>query len=308
MSQSIFNTDGQTKVEISVAICTYDRCASLAKTLDSFIAMNNPGVAWELLIIDNNSNDNTAEVVQSYLKHLPIKYFFEEKQGLSHARNCAIKECAGDLLVFTDDDVMVCKEWLSAYVTASQQYHVAEYFGGRILPYWPQGRPGWVKDESMPLISGLLGYYNLGETTRIYAEDEMHPFGANFALRRSLFKRLTTFNTDFGVSGKNPGRGEEAEYFQRVRAQGVAGVYVGEALCLHTVQPEHLSLKFLYRFGMQKGLAQARMFALTSSGSLSGEMLFLLKGIYQLMKGHGDRFRQCVINMGIERGLRSDLR
>jgi glucosyl-dolichyl phosphate glucuronosyltransferase len=293
------------KTSISVAICTYDRCQSLKKTLDSLMTMDNPEVAWELLVIDNNSRDATEATVRSYSNRLPIKYFFEDKQGLSHARNRALKECLGDLLIFTDDDVLVCKEWLCAYVAAVAQYQVAEYFGGRILPYWPHGKPRWVKDESMPLIGGLLGHYDLGSGTRLYEENEMHPFGANFALRRRLFEKLSSFNPDFGVSGRTPGRGEEAEYFQRTRAVGAVGVYVGEALCLHAVNPDHLRLAFLYRFGVQKGLAYARMTGLSCNSNLASEWAFLIKGVYQLLKGHGDRFRQCVINMGIQRGLRS---
>jgi glucosyl-dolichyl phosphate glucuronosyltransferase len=297
-------SDSSSKAKISAAICTYNRCVSLKETLDGLVVMDKPEVAWELLVIDNNSSDGTAEIVQSYSDRLPIKYLFEEKQGLSHARNRALKECRGDLLIFTDDDVLVCKEWLRAYIAAKIQYPDAGYFGGRILPYWPQGRPRWVKDESMPLIGGLLGHYDLGSTTRLYAENGMHPFGANFALRRRLFERLSPFDPVFGVSGKTPGRGEEAEYFQRVRAQSATGVYVGEALCFHKVDPEHLSLKFLYRFGVQKGLAHTRLTGTPGSGSLLDEILFLVKGVYQLLKGHGDRFRQCIINMGRVRGSR----
>jgi glycosyltransferase involved in cell wall biosynthesis len=308
MGQSVLNRGDEKPVQASVAICTYNRCQSLPKTLDSLVAMDKPEGAWELLVIDNNSSDQTAEIVQSYSNRLPMKYIFEERQGLAHARNRALKECTGDLLIFTDDDVVVSKEWLCAYVAAASQYPAADYFGGRILPYWPQGRPGWVKDESMPLIGGLLGHYDLGSITRLYSENDMHPFGANFVLRRSLFERLPSFNPEFGVSGKTPGRGEEAEYFQRAHTQGSIGVYVGEALCLHAVNPDHLSLKFLYRFGVQKGLAHARLTGSAGGGNLSGEMLFLVKGVYQLLKGHGDRFRQCVVNMGMVRGARSLVR
>jgi glycosyltransferase involved in cell wall biosynthesis len=304
MGQSVLKHGDEKPAQVSVAICTYNRCKSLPKTLESLIAMDKREGAWELLVIDNNSSDGTAEIVQSYSNRLPVKYFFEDKQGLSHARNRALKECAGDLLIFIDDDVLVSKEWFGAYASASIQYPNAGFFGGKILPYWPQGRPGWVEDESMPLIGGLLGHYDLGSATRLYAENEMHPFGANFALHRHLFERLSPFNPDFGVLGETPGRGEEAEYFQRARAQGSIGVYVGEALCLHAVNPDHLSLKFLYRFGVQKGLAHARLTDSVSDGNLSTEVVFLVKGIYQLLKGHGDRFRQCVVNMGMERGLR----
>ena len=157
----------------------------------------------------------------------------------------------------------------------------------------------------MPLISGLLGYYNLGETTRIYAKNEMHPYGANFALRRSLFQRMKLFDTEFGVVGGQPGRGEETEYFQRVKEERIKGVYVGEALILHAVQPDHLKLRFLYQYGIQKGREVAQFSGGIRTLNTFGELVLLVKGFFQLMKGRGDRFRQCVINLGIVKGKRS---
>lgn len=274
--------------------------------MESMAAMDSPAItSWEVLIVDNNSSDNTPLVAEKFAGHLPIRYFFEEKQGLSYARNRALKECKGELLVFTDDDMLMPKGWLNAYKTAAASYPGAGYFGGRILPHWPHGRPGWIKDESMPMIGGLLGFYDLGETTRPYAEGEMHPFGANFALRRILFQRLAPFRTDLGVSGTIPGRGEEADYFCRAREHGAAGVYVGEALCLHRVQSEHLGLRFLYRFGIQKGIEIARLSGAVQTLSITGELYLFLKSIFQLLKGRGDLFRQCVIALGMVRGKRS---
>jgi hypothetical protein len=132
----------------------------------------------------------------------------------------------------------------------------------------------------------------------------MHPFGANFALRRSLFERLEPFRTDLGAVGNVPGRGEEAEYFQRARAAGAQGFYVPAARVLHRVDASHLTLGYLYRYGEQKGIASRRMHGGAGTPGRFAEGIYLGKGLWQLLKGRGDRFRQCVINMGIVRGLR----
>lgn len=292
-------------MKLTVAICTYNRADSLADTLEHLCRLEvAEDLKWELLLIDNNCRDHTAHVAQAFRDRLPLRYLVETSQGLSHGRNRAIREANGEVLIYTDDDVRPEPRWLLAYSEAFRRYPDAEYFGGRIIPYWPKGRPAWVRDIDMPLLGGLFGTYDRGDETHHYAPDEMHPFGANFALRRALFERLDPFRIDLGASGGVPGRGEEAEYFQRVQREGVPGVYVPEAKILHRVDTAHLTLGYLYRYGVQKGVASRKINGIQVKGGIGGEASYLVKGVYQLIKGRGDRFRQCVINMGIQRGLR----
>jgi GT2 family glycosyltransferase len=123
-----------------------------------------------------------------------------------------------------------------------------------------------------------------------------------------LFKTIEPFRTDLGVKGNIPGRGEEADYLNRAKKHGFKGAYVGKAVCYHWVDPVRLSLRHMYRYGIQKGIAEKIIHAKQSNeGSLFQELLYGLKGLFQLTKGRGDRFRQCIINMGIQRGLRLDI-
>ena len=184
---------------------------------------------WEILLIDNNSSDSTRAVVAEFESALPMRYVFEGEQGLSAARNRAIREYRGDLLLFTDDDVVVDRSWVVAYETAAQQFSRAWYFGGRVVPFWPVGRPRWLKDESLALISGVLVRFHLGDETRAFCSVDPLPFGASFALRRSTIDMIGEFRCDLGVIGGVPGRGEESEYLTRVRDAGGQGVYVGTA-------------------------------------------------------------------------------
>ncbi|MEZ5582522.1 MAG: glycosyltransferase [Candidatus Competibacteraceae bacterium] len=247
-------------LRLSVAICTFNRAASLARTLKSFAQTRPIALSdWELLVIDNNSTDATRLVVEQFAGILPLHYHFESQQGLANARNRAIAEYCGELLVFTDDDILIGENWLKAYYGALACYPSAGYFGGPIMPCFSAGRPSWLRDETMPLISGLIGHYDLGSESRWYSAVDMHPFGANFALRRKLVDSLGFFETELGVRGEVPGRSEEAEYFSRATKQGFSGYYLAEARCQHCVQPSHLRLGFLYRYGVQKGLAAGRM-------------------------------------------------
>ncbi|MCI0564910.1 MAG: glycosyltransferase, partial [Nitrososphaera sp.] len=190
----------------------------------------------EVLVVDNNSNDDTQEVVGAFSPLVPIKYVLEPTQGLAIARNRGIKESQGKTLLFADDDVLLDSGWLAGYLQAFDVFADAGFFGGRICPGWTDcPRPAWLKDERLPLLSGVLGCHDLGETSRIYSAEEDPPFGASFAVRRAVFAKLAGFRTDLGVRGGSRGRGEDTELLNRARRSGVSGVYVGEALCWHRV-------------------------------------------------------------------------
>lgn len=291
----------------TLAICTYNRAALLKQALDSLAACTPPTDEWELLLIDNNSRDDTCAVAESFIGKLPLRYVFELEQGLSAARNRALKECAGEVLLFTDDDLRFDPAWLAEYERAFIEHPEVGWFGGRVCPLWDNGPPRWLRDENMALIAGLLVHYDLGAQSCAYVADDPTPFGASFALRRSTFERIGEFRIDLGVRGDVPGRGEEAEYFERIRQAGIAGFYVGCASAWHWQDPVRFRLGYLYSYGIQKGVAAARMSASdgNAAGSFLRELEFGLKGGWQLLKGRGDRARQCVINMGIQRGLRA---
>src|SRR5947209_8654862 len=121
-------------MDVSVIICTYNRCESLRATLDGFCKLKGTAdIAWELLVIDNNSKDQTREVCQTFSKQLPIRYIVETVQGQSAARNRGIVEATGSLLLFTDDDVDLDPEWISNYWNATARHPDVSIFGGRII-------------------------------------------------------------------------------------------------------------------------------------------------------------------------------
>src|SRR5215472_12967431 len=100
---------------VTVVVCTYNRCRDLAVALESIAASEMPSsVWWEVLVVDNNSTDETRDVVHAFCERNAdrFRYIFEPKQGLSHARNAGIANSYGEVLAFTDDDVTVSPAWL----------------------------------------------------------------------------------------------------------------------------------------------------------------------------------------------------
>ena len=103
-------------MKVTVILCTYNRCGSLVRALESVAASQlPPSVEWEVLVVDNNSTDQTREVVADFARRHAgrFRYVFEARQGQSHARNAGIQEAAGDVLAFTDDDIRVEPTWLA---------------------------------------------------------------------------------------------------------------------------------------------------------------------------------------------------
>jgi glycosyltransferase involved in cell wall biosynthesis len=260
---------------------------------------------WEVLVVDNNSNDETLEVCRKYTSTLPLRYVFEPKQGLSASRNRGLKECFGNLLLFTDDDMNVSKDWIGAYINACERFKDAEYFGGKIIPEWNKRKPRWVKNEGLPLLSGLFGTYDLGSGTREYVEGDPLPFGGNFAMKRTLFERLGLFRTDLGIKGTQIRRGEETEYLARGMRAGAKGVYVGGAICHHRLQRNKLNVTHIYEHGKQKGISDVISGQNKNSGSYIQAMNYIGRGLFQLAIGRGELFRQCLINAGMEVGVRN---
>jgi glucosyl-dolichyl phosphate glucuronosyltransferase len=290
---------------VSICICTYNRSQGLLSTLNSLTSQEeiNSGCV-EVLVVDNNCTDGTDKVVEAFQERLPIRTVKENKQGLAHARNKAVAEFRGNVLLFTDDDVRLGNRWLGAYQDAIRRFPEADYFGGRILPDWGQSKPKWMRDEPLPLIDGVLVWFDHGDEIRPFWATEPLPFGASFAVKRSLFETAGLFRVDLGTGGKGLGRGEETEFLMRARQAGAQGVYVGEALCFHNYDPRRLRIWELYCYGISKGKSHNAMSARKHRGGYWAAGWFVVRGLYQAAKGRGDRFRQCVINAGIQVGTR----
>jgi glycosyltransferase involved in cell wall biosynthesis len=289
----------------TVAICTYNRADSLDKTLESLCAAKKPDAPWELLVIDNNSKDHTAAVARQFEERLPLRYIFELQQGQTFARNRAIVEYANGVLIFTDDDVRVDNNWLVEYQNAINAYPHAGYFGGRILPDWDGPKPGWLREPCLTSIDGLLVWFDRGSETRPFEKDEPTPFGASFGIKRKVTDALKGFRTDLGPRpGVSRGRGDETEFLLRAKALGTTGVYAGKAICWHYTEMSRLTLSAFYRYGIESGRSHKAIRGVKFSGSRLRAGLFLARGMLQLVKGRGDRFRQCIINAGIEMGQR----
>lgn len=291
---------------VAVIICTYNRASVLGQTLQSFLGLVVPeGVTYELVVIDNNSKDNTKAVVEQFTNRLPVRYLFEGKQGKTSALNRALREAEGELLLFTDDDVQIAPEWLAAFHAAAERHSEAGWFGGRIIPWWEGGRPSWLKDECVPALSGYFGLYDLGDLERPYQAGDLFPAGAGMAVRRSTFERIGGYREDLGPRGEKKGTNDDTEIMERAQKAGIPGVYVPKATCQHLVPASRLSMKWFVKYGLGKGENQARALGnQCPPGSWWRAANQAVRSVPQWLRGRGDRVRICCLNVGMELGRR----
>jgi glycosyltransferase involved in cell wall biosynthesis len=129
---------------ISVIVCTYNRARRLEQTLKSLQEMAVPvGLPWELIIVDNNSSDNSKEIIDDFINKsdLNVRYVIERYQGLSHARNTGILEASGNIIAFTDDDCIVDRHWITSISKEFQSSESIAGIGGRVELYNKMDRP-----------------------------------------------------------------------------------------------------------------------------------------------------------------------
>jgi glycosyltransferase involved in cell wall biosynthesis len=244
-------------MDVSVAICTWNRASLLDATLAQMCKMRvPPGTQWELLVVDNNCTDHTAAVIESYADRLPIQRLIEPEQGLSKSRNRVLRRAVADLLLFTDDDVLVDEAWFCAYVDAAKRWPDAGFFGGLITPWLEREPPSWFH-ENWRALSPAMALRDLGDVERELGADEP-PFGANMAFRRSAFSSCD-FDETLGPNADDQVRGDETTYCRALAARGFQGVWVPSAKVQHYVVADRLTENFVRKYWTGLGRTEVRL-------------------------------------------------
>lgn len=245
-------------IDISVILCTYNRCASLAKALESVAASQlRRDSKWEVLIIDNNSRDETREVAERFCTEFPdrFRYIFEPNPGKSNALNTGIREARGSILAFMDDDVVVDRLWLSNLTEPLMQQQQVSGSGGRILSQEVVAAPHWLALDGPYSVAGMLALFDEGEDPK---ELNCPPFGTNMAFRKEIFEKYGSFRADMGPRPGSEIRNEDTEFGRRVLSGGERLWYVPNAVVYHAVPKERLRQSYLLRFWYDHGRTRIR--------------------------------------------------
>ena len=264
---------------VEVAICTFNRARLLHQTLESFAALDvPPSLHWTLTVVDNGSTDDTATVCAAFDHLLPIRRILETKAGLSNARNRALQELKADYIVFTDDDVLVDRQWIRTFVDTARRWSDAAAFGGPIEPNFPvEPEPDLV--AAFPaLAKGFCGLDHLRE------EGPLPPtfpvFGANMAYRAAAVQGLL-FDPNLGNTPNSQRGGEEIKFMNEIRARGGRVIWCPQMRVKHYVDPSRMTLDYLVSFYEDRGETIVRYGGLSPAPSIFGTPLWLLRQTFE---------------------------
>lgn len=243
----------------SIVICTRNRAASLGRTLQSLTQMDVPaGLAWQVIIVDNGSSDDTRAVTEAYGDRLPVRWVFEGEAGLSNARNRGVAEATGDYILWTDDDVLVHAGWLAAYVQAFETFPDCAVFGGKVTPVLEEPTPAWFAGNR-DLLGFLLAERDFGATPiPLCVETFQLPFGANFALRRAE-QQAHRYDPELGVGPGRSRSGEETEVIRAILAGGGSGMWVPDAEVRHLIPASRQTEAYVLSYNRAIGETWAHM-------------------------------------------------
>lgn len=232
-------------MDASIVVCTYNRAESLRDTLCALQALQPaPGRTWEVIVVDNNSKDHTKAVVEEAQGAWPmLRYEFEGAQGLSHARNHGIACARGEVILFTDDDVLPEPDWLEATLAGLERYG-ADACGGYIAPIWESPPPPWLTER----FYGFLAVRTDRSDDYPITGDTPPPFGANMAFRREVFDRVGPFDTSRGRKGAVLASGEDGEMFERILAAGMKVMFLGGSRVHHKVEAFRTTKRYFRRW------------------------------------------------------------
>ena len=246
-------------MDASIIICTYNRAESLRDTLGALRALQLPaGRTCEVIVVDNNSKDHTRAVVEEARRDWPaLSYEFELQQGLSHARNHGIACARGEVLLFTDDDVLPEPDWLEKTLDGLDRYQ-SDACGGYIAPIWESPPPAWLTER----FYGFLAVRTDRSDDFMITEPSQAPFGANMAFKKSVFDRVGLFDVRRGRQGNVLAGGEDIELFERILTGGLRAVFLGQSRVHHKVEAYRCSKRYLrrWRFQSSRNLAITKGF------------------------------------------------
>ncbi|MGH7994866.1 MAG: glycosyltransferase [Opitutaceae bacterium] len=236
---------------VTVAIPTYNRASRLRQTLDGVSRQAFPTGRYEILVIDNRSQDETRSVVESFAgSPAAPRYLFEPRQGLDYARNRAVAEAAGELLLFADDDILVEPDWLARMAEPFEADASGRIgaVGGEVIPVFPDGLPRWLAGWHSPLAfrpdSGPL-------------TDRQSPMGANLAIRRSVLDRVGLFHTGLDRTGGSYFSGGDSDMVRRIRAAGFEVWFAPGAAVRHQLPASRTTFRYAARHAFDSARSAA---------------------------------------------------
>lgn len=247
-------------VDFTVAIRTYNGEKHLPELLDRLRSqVNTDEISWEIVIVDNNSKDNTAKIIQDYQSNwpesYPLKYYFEPKQGAAFARKRTIQEAQGSFVGFLDDDNLPESNWVAAAYSFGQSHPKAGAYGGQIHGEFEVEPP-----ENFKKIAVYLAIVERGKKAFCYNNHKQRvlPPGAGLVIRKQAWSECIP--DDLLLAGPQgtslSAKGEDLELLSYIQNAGWEIWYNPEMHIYHKIPSWRMERDYLISLAWGSGLTR----------------------------------------------------
>lgn len=241
-----------TKPLLTVCICTYNRQKLLELCIESLLRQLAPTSLFEVLIVDNGSDDGTVAFLESVVRcNSHLRWFEEPKQGLSHARNKGWLEAAGTYVAFIDDDAIAETDWVKQIALFSESHPEIAVFGGPYESFTLNQPPTWFPPE--------YGNWKLEGGPRSIKFGAEWLCGTNMVFRKEILREIGGFSVELGMSGTSVAYGEETELFSKIAKINIPMYYVPSMKVYHLILDYKMSLRWLLMSSYKRGAADGRL-------------------------------------------------
>ena len=261
------------KPVLSIVLCTYNNCDSLGLTLKQLQQqVIKDSTLVELLIIDNNSTDLTADTAAGFLTSpISTRYIFEATQGLSHARNTGVKHALGQYILFTDDDANIPIHWAQSYLDVVQT-HTPVCAYSKIAVIWDQPKPWWY-------ISAYRSYFvELDYGDHLIDVHDIHHefFGKNFCVLKSELLEQGGFDPKLGRMGSKLVAGEETMIYRKIVNANKKIIYFPDAGVGHRLKAKEYTEEHIHKLFIDGAYTSYHLAQLNSSKKIMGRPVGLI--------------------------------
>lgn len=276
-------------IAVTVLFATYNGAKTLPRMLDALTRITLPHERWKLVAVDNNSTDDTLEVLQSYRDRLPLEILSEPAQGKAFALETGLRAMEGSLVVLTDDDVIPEPDWLEQFIAVAEEYPDVDLFGGLILPHWEKQPEPWVERYGH---MGIL--YAVNDEIPEGPISAMLMSGPNSAFRRGVLADGYLTHSGLGPDASSAffPMGEDTALALRLERQGHKAMHTRRAKVQHIVKAAYVDegwmLRRAERYGMGLVVVRPELFAskpkIAGVPVLAAAMWLLLSPVAALLK------------------------
>lgn len=243
---------------LGVVLPTFNRATLLGKTLDSLMQAYVPSqLAVTIFVVNNNSSDNTAEVIETYRREMTnLNLVYETQQGSSAAMNAGIRASKSDLVAFINDDEEVDATWFEVIYKFFAGHPEVAFAGGPYRPNWSQAKPDWITRN----FGGIVGWVDAGHERKEFGPNlNAMLMAGNAVVRRGVFDQIGLFDTSLGRFGTGVDACEDEEMFRRLLAANFRGMYLPELIIHHHIPAERMTRKYFRRSCWARGVSYGKL-------------------------------------------------